>query len=78
MCELMHPSGENRWSVGSFQPGTQLPNQRTAAHSVSQKSTLAHYNRTPRSRSAFPITETELSAIASAATIGLSVTPNAG
>jgi hypothetical protein len=36
------------------------------------------YSRTRRNRSAFPITETELSDIASAATTGLSNTPNAG
>ena len=36
------------------------------------------HSRTPRSRSALPITETELNAIASAAMIGLSIRPNAG
>ena len=36
------------------------------------------HKRTDRSRSALPITETELSAIASAATIGLSKSPSDG
>src|SRR5450759_2683055 len=38
----------------------------------------AGYRRTPRRRSALPMTDTELSDIASAATIGLSNRPKAG
>src|ERR1019366_9470651 len=37
-----------------------------------------HYSRMPRSRSALPMTETELSDIASADTMGLSNIPNVG
>ena len=43
-----------------------------------RKAKFRHHSRTVRNRRALPMTDTELSAIARAATIGLSSSPNAG
>lgn len=60
--------------IAGFSIGASIED--TMLHSRSDS--VAGYNRTPRSRSALPITETELNDIASAATIGLSNNPNDG